>query len=631
MTTQIDNLERRVALLDAELSAVRHELRALKGPRITLPVAAPVLVKRKRELPSVDLEDLLAGRVMAWVGGSAVLVGMVLFLAMAVSRGWIGEEARTAMAGLVSLLLVAGGARAYERRGRTEAALAATGAGIAGGFGTLAVATEVYGLLPAAVGLSIGLALGAVAVWLALRWESRTVAVLGIAGGLLSPVLCGADLDSAKTMGLLATGYAGAVAVCVVLGWARLGLLAFALAMPQWVYHAIDGGSLVFVTLFGVLGAAAAVGFAWRTRAEDLRLESHLLLGLNALFTTIAGVAVLDHPEPWLVAMAAAHLIGGFLVPPALRTATLGLGIVLADIAFADLVDGLALPLAWAAGAVGFALLHRAREIGRTAAALGLGGHLAIAIGHVITQEAPFGDLGGDGSAAGLMAVTAIAATCLLSGRLVGTRLGRTLDVTGLLAVAYATALAFDGGALAVAWAAEAAALGQLGREDERARSAGCLFLAGALLAALGSVAPLDSLADGVGDLPAAAFALAAITGAAVALRSPLGAATLALYLASIAVVTLIDGQPGQLALSALWCVTGLAALAFGVVRDQAAVRTCALALLAAVTGKVFVVDLAALDSMARVGSFLVLGTLLLAGAFAWQRARPGSIPAAHS
>lgn len=102
-----------------------------------------------------------------------------------------------------------------------------------------------------------------------------------------------------------------------------------------------------------------------------------------------------------------------------------------------------------------------------------------------------------------------------------------------------------------------------------------------------------------------------------------LSAAGALLYLASTTLVTLVEGQPGQLALSALWGVVGVAALLGGIARDAASLRACALWLLAIAAGKVFVVDLASLDSMARVGSFLVLGTLLLAGAFAWQRARP--------
>ena len=48
-----------------------------------------------------------------------------------------------------------------------------------------------------------------------------------------------------------------------------------------------------------------------------------------------------------------------------------------------------------------------------------------------------------------------------------------------------------------------------------------------------------------------------------------------------------------------------------------------ALALLAVTATKVFLYDLASLDSLYRVGSLIGFGLLLLCGAFAWQTVRP--------
>jgi uncharacterized membrane protein len=56
-------------------------------------------------------------------------------------------------------------------------------------------------------------------------------------------------------------------------------------------------------------------------------------------------------------------------------------------------------------------------------------------------------------------------------------------------------------------------------------------------------------------------------------------------------------------------------------------VRLGALALLMVTVGKVFLYDLATLTSVYRVASFVGLGLLLLAGAFAWQRMRPRALP----
>src|SRR4051794_30732294 len=54
-----------------------------------------VVVAERAARPAMSLEDLVGGRLLAWAGGVAVLLGLVLLFAIAVSRGWLGEGART--------------------------------------------------------------------------------------------------------------------------------------------------------------------------------------------------------------------------------------------------------------------------------------------------------------------------------------------------------------------------------------------------------------------------------------------------------------------------------------------------------------------------------------------------------
>jgi uncharacterized membrane protein len=75
--------------------------------------------------------------------------------------------------------------------------------------------------------------------------------------------------------------------------------------------------------------------------------------------------------------------------------------------------------------------------------------------------------------------------------------------------------------------------------------------------------------------------------------------------------------------LSGFWSLTGLAALTAGLLRDVRRLRFGGLALLVLALLKVFVYDLQSLDSIYRVLSFVAIGLLLLAGAFAYQRLRP--------
>src|SRR6202012_312752 len=107
------------------------------------------------------------------------------------------------------------------------------------------------------------------------------------------------------------------------------------------------------------------------------------------------------------------------------------------------------------------------------------------------------------------------------------------------------------------------------------------------------------------------------------------GAAGL-VYLGSVVIVDTLavyrfgeTRQSGQAWLSAFWTVTAIGAVIVGLVRNQAPVRLGGLALLAVAIVKVWTYDLAELDELARVLSFVGLGLLLLVGSFAYARIKP--------
>lgn len=638
------------------------------GPRPAAPAPAPPAASPPAPAATAaaaaagrapSLEDLLGGRVLAWAGGLAVLVGIALLLAIAVSNGWIGEAARTLLAGSFSLALIGGGVWLQERRSRSDAALAAAAAGISGLFATVAVGGPVYGVLPAAVAHAIALGAGALAAAIAVRFRSRGIGALGIVGALLAPVLAGAPAQGSTLALLWLAGLSG-VAVLVWQRWNWLSLAVFAIATAQWLWWLADSSpsqpaALLVLTAFGALNVGAAVGFELRVPSARLRISSALLLTLNALVLAIAGWAAFEgagRAHVWLVALAAVHLAAGMArstrIARELRLLSLTLGVVLADVAAATVLGGPALAAAWAVTTAGFALLARgivARREGERdelLVALGVGGHLLLSAVQALAQAPPeILAAGGPISLGGHLAVAATAAGAFVAGRFaaeIRPHWRTTLDSTAMAGVAYLLMLSLDGAPLAAAFAAQALALGTIGgrRRDHVALCGGGAFLALALGHALAFEAPPIALVEGLASIPAAALALGA--GALVALRGARlltrGRAALAatglltlLYLASAALVTVAAADLGQLLLSGLWATTGLAGLLAGLVRDDRALRRGALALLGTTIGKVFLYDLAALESLYRVGSFIALGLLLLLAAGLWQRMRPRPLP----
>jgi uncharacterized membrane protein len=691
LESRADTLESRVRELEAERTdwapprppGQREPLAAAPHPGAGTPhAAAPrpsgaAVPAARAARPARDIEDYLGGNVLAWLGGFAVLAGLAFLLTMAISRGWLGEGARTLLAGGLSLGLLGAGVWLREHRDRTEAAVVAAAVGIAGMFGTLVVAGPVYDLVPRPVALFGAFATGAVAVTLAIRWRTQVYGWLGLLGALTAPLALGA-LDGGGIV-FLAIAFAATIAVLVWQRWAVLAATAFVATTLQWLGWLVlempgDGVTILTLATFGVLTAALALGLEATRRGlhpvaigPRARLVPHpftVVLALSAALLAAAGWELLDG-EPWLVALALAYIVLGVAAAHVRRISrevalgTLATGLVLANLAFASIASGLPLVLGWALSALPFAALlgartgapsaatrvfdrilgrpegEQAERADRILAIAGLVGQMLLAAGQTLLFDARPEALAGPAAPPeALIAAGAFAVLSWAAARLVRHPWRTGLDAVALAAVAHLTGLVLEGAALTAMFAAEALALAELARrrQDRHAAWAAAAFAVLGVAHAVVTLAAPEALFSGL-DAPLAAAAALGAAAIALALVARLpeaprlmgtAAALTLLYLASVEVATL--GGPeetGQTLLSVLWAVVGVAALIRGLRVDDRPLRRAALALIALTATKVFLYDLAALDSMYRVGSLIGFGILLLFGAFAYQRVRP--------
>jgi uncharacterized membrane protein len=560
------SVEERLRSIEARLEAVEQLLS--RGPQpapskpknvwgfeTEVPPRAPKPAPPPRAQPR-SIEDLLGGRVLAWLGGVAVVLGFVFFLVMAVSRGWIDEPTRVVLAFAGSTALLAAALWLYERRGQTQAALAAAAAALASLYASITVGTAVYDVIPEAAGFVVAGLVGAAGAAIAVRWNSKVVGGVGILGALLAPVLVQAGASSAS-LAFMVIALLAAVAVLVWQRWPWLAFGSFLVSVPQlldWIDQERGFGDgehrhlvpiLVVLLLFWAIYLAAALAYELRAPGVTLGTSSALLLFADVLLVASTGWWVLHdagrtaEATIWVLVLAAAHV--------GIGAATIRSGV----------------------------------------------GPLLVALG------------------------------------------------TALSAIGFA--LALDGPALVVGWAVHAMLLAWLGARlrDERAAVGAAIFLALALGHVLVFEAPPNALADGL-DHPASALVGLAVVVVATVFMARFGrssavkpevlgglAAATAVYLVSVGIVDAAGAsqangttQSGQLLLSAFWSVTGLAAIVVGLVRDLRLVRLGGLVLLGIAVVKVFFVDLATLESIYRVASFIALGLLLIACAFAYQSLR---------
>jgi uncharacterized membrane protein len=676
---EVADLRARVSLLEAPGAtvpspAMRPAPRVRPAARVTpSPIAVPAPAGAgapprtpTRQIPSLDLEDLLGGRVLPWAGGVAVFAGVVFFLATAIRRGWIDEPTRVVLAYAGSTALLALGLYLYERRGRTQASLALVAASIGALYASTTAATTVYDLVDPTAGLLVSGLIGAVATALAVRWDSREIAALGIVGALLSPVLVGAD-TSLAALAFMAVALVSATAVLLWKRWDWLAVAAFVTSVPQLVAWLIDNHeaqlvpALVVLAAFWAVYAVAAIGFELRVPTARLRFTSASLVLADAIVVAGAGWAMLadaDHGDVatgWVIGVALVHVALGAAtfrgrISREVALLLLAVGIGLSAIGAALALDGPALVAAWSVEAVLLAWLGR--RLGRARGYVAAAGFLALAAAHALALDAPPDELAMPGEPTEVIAVLLVAAAAAGVARLYEGPWTTYRDVvTGLAlgGLAYLPAVAFEGVWVVASWAALAVLLTMLpaavpGHLREVAPAPFVALAAAHTL--LFEAAPL-ALRDGVDDLGVAAIAIA-LTGVAALVAAALSSETLrpayagvaavgAVYLPSIAIVDLTatgsfePGQTPQVLLSVFWSLTGLAGLVYGLVRDDRRLRLAGLGLLGLAAAKVAVYDLAELDEIYRVLSFVGLGLLLLAGAFAYQRLRSELGPEARS
>ncbi|ONF74828.1 DUF2339 domain-containing protein [Amycolatopsis keratiniphila] len=145
--------------------------------------------------PKVSLAEKLGkegagSRLLAWIGGAVTLLGIVLFLVLAIQRGWFGPVPRVIGGAVLGAALVGIGLRLHRTpAGRTGAfALAATGIGAL--YLDAIAATTMYEYLPAYAGLAIGLVIAVGGLLLAVRWESSLLATAVVLGCVIcAPII----------------------------------------------------------------------------------------------------------------------------------------------------------------------------------------------------------------------------------------------------------------------------------------------------------------------------------------------------------------------------------------------------------------------------------------------------------
>jgi uncharacterized membrane protein len=633
------------------------------------------------------LEDLLTPARLAWAGGVILVVGICFLVSYGIRQGWITPEMRIALAAIVSVALGVGGFRIREAGDDGPVPLAMVAVSIAGLFATITAADSLYGMF-GSTGLALGFAAAVTAAGaaVAVRWNSELLGGLAFVGVLLSPALIEAEFNT-SLFGFCFAAFAATMVVCAMKGWRMLLLPALLIAVTSIAFCLGEASSPMLIVGWSAVWIAAQVGVSGpRVRGVYTESFSSDVGGAGTVLTAAIAVATGGYFElaenneklatAWIVALALVHLaIAGATYAKLIKQVRFAeidaiIGVSLMAIGSAMIFNGPALVIAWclqAAIATWCLGYEEENPSGVAIARLSAIGFIGLAVYQCVTFDAQTkllsmsaGSIDTATQLNAMLALLAIIAVCALFGWRDRTEFRLAAMATGLTAAAYGTAICLDGTALVLAYCAGAAAImaltrGRISEDGDEGLIGAVALITLAIVQVLQFEAPLrESLVTGLDDTLFAAVSLLAIAGAfgAVAWFAPkqhrlaaAGASALTLmYLCSALIINafppadganltgsladqLSSGQQGQALVSAFWALIAFASIIVGLRRQIKELRIAGLVLLMVAIGKIVFIDLANLDAAYRTISFIAVGGVLLAVAFAFQRLRVAPEP----
>lgn len=278
---------------------------------------------RASRISRSDLEARIGGSLFNWIGVVAICFGVAFFLKYAFENQWIGPTGRVLIGVVIGLGFLTG-AEVLRARGYSKYAHGLSGGGILILYLSVFAAFKLYNLIPHLLAFILMAAITTTASLLAARYNALPIAILGLIGGFLTPVLLSTGRDNqVELFSYIALLDAGVLALAYSKQWRSLNYLAFistVLMFTAWeVIHYTPEKlwtTIFFLTLFFIIFALVAALYNVIHRRPTQWLDLSLVF-LNALFYFGVTYELLDdHHHAFLgffaVAIASFYLALGY-------------------------------------------------------------------------------------------------------------------------------------------------------------------------------------------------------------------------------------------------------------------------------------------------------------------------------
>ncbi len=301
--------------------------------KVTFPTASSVReappAEGEKLFPAITIEAFMGVKLFAWLGGLALFLGVIFFVKYSFEHNLITAQMRVALGALTGIGLVVGGLLIPRPKfAVTAQTLCATG--IVSLYGVTFGAYSLYHFIGLLSTFAFMAAITGGAFLVAVQMNAQVVAILGLLGGFLTPIMLSTGQDNpAGLFTYLAVLDAGLIAVALRQRWLHLvALAAVATALMQLAWTGelftpdkVGIGAIVF------LGFEAFFLFPFWQRNNDAISDpwTTAAAGITAGTALCFAAFLLDFAalgqKPWIVLSIALAADAGLVAWPLRRTA----------------------------------------------------------------------------------------------------------------------------------------------------------------------------------------------------------------------------------------------------------------------------------------------------------------------
>ena len=303
-TIPVEQMEQRVEAPSQEPPIMQGMPGSLKESREARDTVPP----QKSYRNIIDSEFRFGQKWLLIIGIVTVIFGVAFFLKYSFDKGWIGPAGRVSLAYLWGLVFLMAG-HFIRKKQLTWFGLSIYGGGIAILYFATYAAFQIYHLFPQSFSFSIMVLITVLACATAMAFETQALAILGLIGGFLTPILLSAGHDNYVVLfTYMAILNVGILVISFRKHWAILQGLGFVVTYLIYTLWYVDRyrpekfwAAILFLNGFYIIYSLAPFAYYF-LRKEAQQLLGVYILILNSVVALAFNYAMIKgkYPLEWM-------------------------------------------------------------------------------------------------------------------------------------------------------------------------------------------------------------------------------------------------------------------------------------------------------------------------------------------